>query len=723
MRAILKRDFLSGMRNVTGFLFMALIIFFTALYFFVYNIMNGVPDMSNAMMGATFILIIGVPVLTMRALADERRTRTDQLLLTSPVSVGKIVLGKYFSLLLIFAISMAVVCLFPLVMLTAGTPDLRLSYVSIIAFFFYGAACIAVCLFVSSLTESQVISAVLSAGLLIISYFMPAIISLVSANENILTKALSVFDMSSPIEKTVGGTLELSSFVYYVSVIIFFLFLTVQSIQKRRYQVSIRHIAAGAYSLSAVAVLAAILVFVNLIFGMIPEKYRSFDITSGKLHTLTQDTIDFISGLDQDVNLYVINNEKNKDENVDRTLNQYKELSDHIKVEYVDPTTNPKFTTQYTQDPVYTGSVIVAANDISRVVNADELYQYEANYQTYSYEETGYDAEGQLTSAIQYVTGDDHPTIYELQGHGEAELDSAFRDIIAKANFEMNNVNLVGVDAVPDDCAMLLINGAQNDISEDDAKKIKTYLEGGGNMLVTLSAMVDATPNLNGVLSDYNITTVDGVIIEGDESRIYAQSPLYLLPEIQYDTVTEKVSDGYIFMPYCKGMMTTSTEDVTVTPLLSTTASSFARADIETNDSIDPSESDTMGPFNVGVKAVKGGASDSGNEGAAEGDAAAADSGDASGSTVIVYGCSEVFTTDTDAVVSGYNQGLFAGSLAALVTEETGDLISIPAKSYNTTTLLFSTGTASLWMLGLVVMLPLCLIVVGVVIWSRRRKL
>lgn len=724
MTAIFKRDFLSGLRNVTGFLFMALMMFFTSLYFYVYDILQGSPDMTNALTGATFILIIGIPVLCMRSLADERRTRTDQLLLTSPVSIGRIVLGKYFSLLALFAIPMGVVCLFPLVMLTAGTPDFRLSYAAILAFFFYGAACIAVCLFISSITESQVIAAVLSAGLLIIGFFMPAIKSLVSQDGNLITKILSVFDMASPFEDTIRGTFELSSYVYYLSVIAFFLFLTVQSIQKRRYQVSLKHITAGAYSVSAIAVFLAILVFVNLIVSMVPEKYRSFDITKSRLNTLTGDTEDFISALDKDVTLYVINNENNKDETVDRTLNQYKELSKHITVEYVDPTANPKFAAKYTEDPVYAGSIIVTTGDISKVIQADELYRYEANYQTYSYEETGYDAEGQITSAIQYVTEENHAKVYELQGHGEAPLTSPFSDIITKANFVCESVSLVTEEAVPDDCSLLVINGAQKDLSEDDVKKISDYLANNGKLLVMLDAMSDNLTHLDGLLSNYGITVVDGVVVEKDESKIYAQNPLYLLPEIEYDAVTEKASDGYVFIPYAKGMTGESSGDVTVTPLLVTSDDAFARPDLEGNNSIDFTEGDVEGPFDLGVKAVKNVSGASDDNGSSDADSSEeGESSGTSGSMVVAYGSSSLFTADVDSVVAGYNQALFSGTLAAMVTEDDSTLISIPVKEYDSATLLFSTGTASLWLLGLVVLLPFALVVVGIVIWSRRRKL
>lgn len=714
MTAIFKRDFLSGLRNVTGFLFMALMMFFTSLYFFVYDIMQGSPDMTGAMTGSTLILIVGIPVLCMRSLSDERRTRTDQLLLTSPVSIGRIVLGKYLSLLGLFAIPMAIVCLFPLVMLTAGKPDLRLSYAAILAFFFYGAACIAICLFVSSITESQVIAAVLSAGILIMGYFMPGLKSLVSQEGNLITKVLTVFDMSTPFERTIGGTFELASYVYYLSVIVFFLFLTVQSIQKRRYQVSLKHITAGAYSLSAVAVFLAILVFVNLIFSMLPEKYRSFDITKSRLNTLTSQTVDFISKLDRDVTLYVLNNENNKDETVDRTLRQYGDISEHISIEYVDPTANPKFTTKYTQEPVYAGSVIVTSGDISKVIQADELYRYEVNYQTYSYEETGYDAEGQLTSAIQYVTEDQHAKVYALQGHGEQELDPLVSDVIKKANFEQDSVSLVAEDAVPEDCSLLMINGAEKDLSEDDAKKISAYLEKGGKLLVTLNSAVDGQTHLEGLLSDYGIKVVDGVVVEKDENRIYAQNPLYLLPGIEYDSITESVSDGYVFMPYTKGMTAESAGDVTVTPLLTTSADSFARADLEGNNSSEFSEGDTEGPFDVGVKAVKGKAG--------EGEDASAGTVDP-GTMVVVYGSESLFTSNADSVVAGFNQALFSGTLGAMVSEDNSSLISIPVKEYDSERLLFSTGTASLWLLGLVVLLPLALVITGVIIWNRRRKL
>ena len=202
MRAIYKRELKSYFCSMTGYVFIAFMTMFMGIYFMVYNMINGYPYFSYTLNSILMILMIAVPILTMRSMSDEHRARTDQLLLTSPVSVWGIVMGKFLSMVTILAVPMAIACLCPLIIRSAGTAYLTEDYASILAFFLLGCVYIAIGLFISSLTESQLIAA---AG-------------------------TDVFDgiVSSHM-------LDVSGLVYYLSVAGVLLFLTVQSIEKRRW--------------------------------------------------------------------------------------------------------------------------------------------------------------------------------------------------------------------------------------------------------------------------------------------------------------------------------------------------------------------------------------------------------------------------------------------------------------------------------------------------------
>ena len=148
MKAIYERELKSYFYSMTGYVFIAFVTMFIGIYFMVYNMINGYPYFSYTLSSTLMILMIAVPILTMRSMSDERRSRTDQMLLTAPVSVWDIVLGKYLSMVTIFAIPMAIACLCPLIIKANGTAYLAEDYASILAFFLMGCVYIAIGLFI-----------------------------------------------------------------------------------------------------------------------------------------------------------------------------------------------------------------------------------------------------------------------------------------------------------------------------------------------------------------------------------------------------------------------------------------------------------------------------------------------------------------------------------------------------------------------------------------------
>ena len=351
MLAIYKRELKSYFQSFIGLLFIAVTLFFVSLYYFFYNMLNGYPYLSYAISSVILLFMISVPVLSMRILAEERRSRTDQLILTAPVSVGNIVVGKYLALMTIFCIPTAVVCVYPLIMSAFGSVPMGEAYLAVLAFFLYGMTAIAIGVLISSLTESQVIAAVITFIVLFLGYMMSSICSLISSTGNLLTKLLGCFDMATPFTEMLNGTLNLRSVLYFFSLTVLALFLTVQSIQKRRYSVSVKSLRFGAYSTGSIALTVAAVVIVNIIAAELPTTWTSIDVTADKIYSLTDQTREFLANMDEDVTIYVIVAEKSQDDTLGQTLQRYEELSDHIKVEYVDPNVNPRFYRQLSRNP------------------------------------------------------------------------------------------------------------------------------------------------------------------------------------------------------------------------------------------------------------------------------------------------------------------------------------------------------------------------------------
>lgn len=286
MTAVYKRELKSYLTSMIGYLFIFFILVLTGIYFSAYQLSAAYPKFEYTLSALTFVFLIGVPLLTMRVLAEERRQKTDQLLLTSPVSVGGIVIGKYLALATVYAIPVAIMCTYPLIMSKFGNVSFGEAYTAILGFFLLGCANIAIGVFMSALTESQVIAAVLTFVLLFAFYMMNGIssffsqasmstcvafgllilaaaliiytmiknvlisvaagvigeIALVivyvvksSVFEGGIQKILDIFNLSGHYENFTNGIFDLKGIVYFVSVIVVCLFFTVQSILKRRW--------------------------------------------------------------------------------------------------------------------------------------------------------------------------------------------------------------------------------------------------------------------------------------------------------------------------------------------------------------------------------------------------------------------------------------------------------------------------------------------------------
>lgn len=704
MIAILKREIRSYFRTVVGWLFIAAVLALYGLYFYAYNLRSGYPYISYSLSAISFIMLIAVPVLTMRSFAEERHSKTDQLILTSPVSLGKVVAGKYLAMVLVLTAAMVVVAITPLILSIWGTVPMGESYVAILGFYLYGCACIAIGMLMSVVTESQVIAAVLTFAALFVGYMMESITGLMSANGNLLTKILGAYDLYTPMESFMNGCLDITGAVYFLSLIGLCLFLSCQLIQKRRYSFSVKKLSLGAFSAASIVLAFAAAVGVNFVVRELPTDITAVDATSTKLYSITDTTKDYLDSLEEDVKIYVLASEKSADVTLAETLQRYEDLSKHISVEYINPATNPVFYQQYTDTAPTSNSLIVAGEQRSRVVDFGDIYQYSYDYTTYSSTLQGYDAEGQITSAIQYVTKEtsELPVLYEITGHGETALTGSFTDAVEKANMTLTELTLLKESAIPEDAAAVIINAPTSDFCEDDAEKVTAYLENGGKALIVTSYEHKNLTNFESILEAYGISRIDGIVMENDASYYYNGIPYYLLPEVEYSSYTSSVSGKYIFAPYSEGFSyDTESEEIGYTPLLTTTDQAVSKVDAAGASTSKLEEGDIAGPFTVALTAEK-------------------TVGEVT-SQIVVAGSLDLFTDSADAVVSGSNAAMFTDCITVMAGEGEQNT-AIPVKEYTLSNITVTSITAILGGLAASIFVPVLLIAVGVIIWAVRRK-
>lgn len=696
MRAIYKRELRSYLHTVTGALFITATLVLIGIYFTAYNLLRGYPYVSYALSSSSFLFMITIPILTMKILADERKNKTDQLILTAPISVGKIVLAKYFAMVTILLMAIAVVCSYPIALSFFGEIPFGESYTAILGYTLFGMTGIAIGMLISSMCESQVIAAVLTFLVIFVGYMMDGICSLISSSGNIVTTVLQCFDLVEPLDNLFSGIFDIAGVVYYLSLIVLFIFLTTQSIQKRRWSISTRSLKTGAYSSTLIIIVFAAVIMANLTVTELPADITQLDVTSQKLYSLTDDTKTLMKRLEQDVTIYVISSEESSDTTVDKTLARYEQLSDHIRVEYKDPLVSPNFYKSFA-DSVSSNSLIVVSGDRSKVIDYYDLYEQEFDYYTYSSSVTGYDAEGQITSAIDYVTNEELPMIYQLEGHGEASLESSFTEVLSKENVEITTINLLQYDEVPEDAAAILLLSPTTDLSSDDADKIISYLQNGGKAVISVTLTENEMPNFDRVLEAYGVTNTYAMVIENDRNY-YSQSPYYLLPEIQSSELTSEIyNQKYIFAPYTMELdFNLDSEERTVESFLTTSGNAYAKADPLNVSTLEYEEGDTQGTFTVGALITEG------------------------DTEVAVIASGYVFTESADSMVSGANSTLFGNIIAKFAGKE--DSVSIAAKSYSMDNITVSQSGVILLGVLFTIALPLLILIAGVFVWIRRRK-
>ncbi len=286
MRAIIGRELRSYFSSPLGYVFTAVVLLFVGIFTMVYNLKNFLSAFELSLGQMSFVYIIAIPILTMRIIAEEKRQKTDRLLYSLPMGMTRIVFGKYFSALVVLALPVAITGLYPLILSLYGEINFLSAYGSIVGFFLLGAAIIAIGLFVSSVTESQVVAAVLSFVILLSNFFISDLANMMSLSavtsyvaiaiaiialaviirflvksgvfatifaiiceiglvvlfmmsrtsfEGLFPKILKGFSLFNRFYSFIGGIFDITSVVYFVMVSLIFVFLTIQSLEKRRW--------------------------------------------------------------------------------------------------------------------------------------------------------------------------------------------------------------------------------------------------------------------------------------------------------------------------------------------------------------------------------------------------------------------------------------------------------------------------------------------------------
>lgn len=460
----------------------------------------------------------------------------------------------------------------------------------------------------------------------------------------------------------------------------------------------------GSYSVGMIALVVAIVVVVNLIAGQLPENVKSIDVSDKKIYQISKTSKKILNKLDSDITFTVYAQKKSTDDRIKAFLKKYAALSDKITVKWVDPVLHPG---ELTKNNVEENMILVSDKktkktttvSFSDIIVTDE-YSY---YTTGSSTESEFDGEGQLTSAVNYVTSDTQKKIYYTTGHGEGTFSTSVTDLLGKSNIKQEELNLVMKNKIPDDCDLLFIYAPTKDLTKDEVKLLNNYMDNGGKIYVVLGDADKAQPNLKSFLKKYGIQEVSGYI--ADTQRSY-QGNYYIFPEL---TATGDLANGLssdmVLLVNAHGLKVSDPEDdtVTTTEFMKTSSSGYAISD---NDQ-------KQGTYTLGVVAEK---SKNGSDDL-DGETDSSDIAD-TGRLTVVSSDSLINPDVTDNMSTLENLDLFMNTVTANYDDV--ENVSIKAKSlqvtYNT---VHHAGIISLF---IIFGIPVLILVYGFIQWMKRRK-
>lgn len=707
MVAIYLKELKSYFKSLYGWLFMAAFTFFAGIYFSLYNINYGSPYISNTLASLLIVVLFLFPLLTMRSFSEEKKLKTDQLLLTAPIRISSIVLGKFLAMVTMMAIATAIFSTGIILLVSYGTIPVGETIMSLVGFFLYGCICIAVGMFLSSITEHQFIAAILTYGVFIFMLLVPSFCSLIFGNDSWIMAIMNVIDIISPFDMLFSGIIVVEDIVYIFSAIFIFLMLTYFSVGRNSFQINKSGKKKLLSGTVGVVIIIALIVGLNIGVKYLPSEYAQFDMTKDNWYSITDDTKDLLKGLEEEVTIYVIGSEETVDDIVQMYIDSYQRYSNKINVEYRPLETYPNFASEYTDSALEESSMIICIGDEYRVVSYADCYVYEYGYDAYyqmTTTITGIDIEGQMTAAIGSMLNGEEYKVYFLEGHNEIALYDSMLSRFLKGGYTTATLSLIREEEVPEDAVTLVINGPEYDLSEEEVDAVRKYINSGGNVIMMASLDIADTPNYDALMEEYGVTITDGSVLESNYYYVYNKIPFALLPDAVYHEVTEPIYNNqrYALLIQSRGFMVdeNASADMEVYPLFTSTDSAYAKV-LDADATMEFEEDNDIGPFYLGVCTEV--FLDDGNV-----------------ATVTMIGTPAFLYEDIDLVVANANSDVFFaavnyGSDVELTT-------TIPAKSVNPEFVMVSTGMALLYMGIIILLIPIAMVVTGIVIVVLRRK-
>ena len=612
MRAIFKRELQSYFYTAGAYVYMLVFFALGSVFFAVGNLAARSSDLPGFLWNMGYLWMLLTPVLTMHIYAGERKSRTDQLLFTSPVALSGIVLGKYLAGAAVLALTCLLSLIYPLIIGLWGRLYAGEMLCAYLGFLLQGCAFLAVDMLVSALCRTPVTAAVWAFGVNLMLWLTDVLNSAVSIGWiNHLLQSVSLYMRAAPFRQ---GQLSPANALYFLAVIAVMLFFTVRALDARRWSGKPRRTALniGLCLLAAATAIAACAV------GDLLETRSAgrIDLSFNRVTTQSETTRQVLADLGQDVHAYAVASQGNELKDLNALLDRYQAASPHFTWSQESLSRNPlllQWVSSDAGDGAVTADCLIIrceATNRTRVLTWDDYMRFGYDDAAGAYAWNGLTYEQAVTGAIVYVTTDDLPTVQVLSGHGEltAGETAVLEQRLAAANYAVRRVDLQAGDAL-DPAAPLMILSPTLDISAEETDALAAWAQGGGSLFVTVDFTdPDTLPNLYAFYRLYGVEPLPGLVLadSADRGSYYtntAEITPTLLPIANVtDGLAQSGADLLILAPARALRITgTASADLIIDPVLQSGPTSYLRQ--VSPDSMETARQpeDPQGPFDLAV--------------------------------------------------------------------------------------------------------------------------
>ncbi len=769
MKAVFKREFFSAFRRLYAYITVALTAIIAGIFFTVYNLNFAAENIVSVLSTMSLVTALIIPVVAVNSYPSRKREDTDVIYDMLPLSSKDVVLGKYFASLCVTMLPNAVLLIYPLIAGMYGTVDHLTSYSVLLGLVLFEAAWLAVCTFMAKMAKSRVRAYVWCYATVIVWYLL-AIVNVLIPTTNLasliafIVTALAVgvmlffalrkwvicvcvtvildavlvlayilypdsfsgafegfVDTLSIFEQFnlfIYGVFNLEGVVYFAVIALLFVFLT-----WRKYQQRYENTPSGRMNIKQAtsAVLAVVMISASLAVtcaaAAVPNRFLAFDSTLAGKNSVSDEAKEFLSGIDKEVTLYLLEPTGIKD--YELYLEKLTVSNPKLTLKRVYYANDPDFYADrdISTDSITANSLVVECGDKFEYISYLNMFFYSnkelgATQMTYSqyqyyysmfksseqyadylyslvYNTTMYfNADTVICTYIEYVTADIIPTNYYLTGHGEKDINTVSNPYYGLGIIELD----ISTDGAPEDAASIFINMPEEDISNEEKDILIEYLSGGGQLTVVTNESNLDMPNLCAVLAAYGMSAEKGIVkevqtaTENDEER--TETVTEFVPTVHTNNdILYYIEDTTDFAPTVKDANAitvdeTAVEYLTKIPLLSSSDTSYI------GDDPSNTESYTL--------------------------ACAVET--PNGAKLVWFTGGEAFNVaSTDSAMTV----MYALSWVTLIYES--DVGNIPAVVYSQPTAKISSGGAGL-VAAIIIILPIAFGVMGGIVFYKRKK-